>query len=146
MQLAYCVVLISLVFAGVAPVAQEPASSTVRCVVDEAHRREFLLDRNAGQWRLSMRSMETGTRWIRLTLPNAAPELSDKVGRLTYKNANGGRQIDLTVTPDRASLDVWVDYGLEVNIEPDLDPRVDLMNTEGPLSNVTCDMQHATHD
>ncbi len=30
-------------------------------------------------------------------------------------------------------LDVYVDYGLDVNIEPDLDPDVDRMNTEGPL-------------
>ena len=35
-------------------------------------------------------------------------------------------------------LEVWVDYGLEVNVEPDLDPHVDRLNTDGPLTAIDC--------
>ena len=31
-------------------------------------------------------------------------------------------------------------FELEVNIEPDLDPRVELMNTEGPITTLTCEI------
>jgi hypothetical protein len=64
--------------------------------------------------------------------------MGERDAALSYRNANGGRQVDLRVTPDGSHLDVWVDYGLEVNIEPDLDPRIDHMNTEGPLAGVRC--------
>jgi hypothetical protein len=93
---------------------------------------------SARRWQLSMRDRETGDRWIRLTLPGAAPTLAGNSARLSYRNANGGRQVDLEVRPDASRLDVWVDYGLDVNIEPDLDPRVDRLNTHGPLTALAC--------
>jgi hypothetical protein len=85
-------------------------------------------------WQIAMQSGQTSGRWIRLALPGARPEITATTARLSYRNANGGRQVELTVQPDGASLDLWVDHGLEVNIEPDLDPRVDLLNTEGRLA------------
>ena len=57
---------------------------------------------------------------------------------LSFRNANGGRQVELEVTAGAARLDVYVDYGLEVNIDADLDPDVDRMNTEGPLTDLSC--------
>jgi hypothetical protein len=89
------------------------------------------------RWHLSMRDRETRDQWIQLALPGATPAITRESARLSYRNANGGRQVDLEVGPGASRLDVWVDYGLDVNIEPDLDPRVDMLNTHGPVS-VAC--------
>ena len=106
--------------------------------------REFLLDRPAADrpWRLSYRDRQH-PRWIRVPLDGAAPVIGDQTATLQYRNANGGRQIELAVAAGRARLDVYVDYGLDVNIEPDLDPDVDLMNTHGPLTTLTCTITRA---
>ena len=73
-----------------------------------------------------------------MRLPGAAPVISDGHATLDFHNANGGRQITLAVTPSGASLEVYVDYGLEVNIDPNLDPDVDRLNTGGPLTAIDC--------
>jgi hypothetical protein len=85
-----------------------------------------------------MRDVETKGSWIDLTLPGAAPAVTAATAKLSYRNANGGRHVDLDVSDAGSRIDVWVDYGLEVNIEPDLDPRVDRLNTEGPLKALQC--------
>ena len=123
--------------------ARAPAGpATVTCHVrDDAQGRIFVLaPAGPGQqaWRLSMQDRESGTRWVRLALPGAAPAIGDGSASLQYKNANGGRQVTLDVAKDHARLDVYVDHGLEVNIEPDLDPAVDRMNTNGPLTALDC--------
>lgn len=124
---------------GVAMTGARQEAPTVTCRVEsDADRRVYVLDKDGDRWRLSFKSRETGDGWVRLALPGAAPEVSGKRVRLSYRNANGGRQIDLVAGPSRSSLDVWVDYGLDVNIEPDLDPRVDLMTTDGPLAGISC--------
>jgi hypothetical protein len=100
-----------------------------------------VLDQASGEadvWRLSMQDRESGAKWIRLALPGAAPAIADGDASVRYKNANGGRQVTLDVAKDHARLDVYVDHGLEVNIEPDLDPAVDRMNTNGPLTALDC--------
>ena len=51
----------------------------------------------------------------------------------------------LDVASDHARLDVYVDHGLEVNIEPDLDPAVDRMNTNGPLTALDCTVAGRGH-
>jgi hypothetical protein len=120
--------------------AAEPAASrSVTCrVANDPDQRVYRLAQSDGRWDLLFRNRETGDHWIRLALPNAEPVFAPDSVRLTYRNANGGRQADLTVTNTTSALDVWIDYGLEVNIEPDLDPKVDLMNTHGPLRDVRC--------
>lgn len=104
--------------------------------------REFVLDRPEarGLWRLSYRDVRH-PQWVRLRLDGAEPRIDDRTVRLRYRNANGGRQVDLDVSPAGARLDVYVDYGLDVNIEPDLDPEVDRMNTDGPLSTLQCTIE-----
>ena len=72
-----------------------------------------------------------------LPLPRAAPEIAADHVSLTYKTANGGRQVTLTAAPGQSALDVYVDFGLEVNVDANLDPRVDDMNTHGSLA-VNC--------
>jgi hypothetical protein len=105
--------------------------------------REFVFDRPAEDrpWRVAYRDREH-PQWIRLALPGASPEVTADTARMTYRNANGGRQVQLDVSPARSRLDLYVDYGLDVNIEPDLDPEIDRMNTEGPLIAVTCRIQN----
>lgn len=90
------------------------------------------------RWELSMRDRETKDGWIQLALPGAVPAMTRESAKLSYRNANGGRQVDLEVGPGASRLDVWVDYGLDVNIEPDLDPRVDRLNTHGPIAALAC--------
>jgi hypothetical protein len=124
-------------------------SPSVTCHVrDDAQRRTFVLEPAAAgpnAWRLSMQDRESGAKWIRLALPGAAPTISDGAASVRYKNANGGRQVTLDVSNDHARLDVYVDHGLEVNIEPDLDPAVDRMNTNGPLTAIDCTVAGAGH-
>ena len=107
--------------------------------------REFVLARPAAErpWRLSYRDREH-KEWIRVDLAGAAPEIGDATATLRYRNANGGRQVELDVTPAGSRLDVYVDYGLDVNIDPDLDPDVDRMNTEGPLTTLQCRVVRTT--
>jgi hypothetical protein len=116
---------------------------TVTCVVpNDPAARVFRLRQGDDGWLLGVRHKELGAGWLELKLPGAEPVFTTRSARLKYRNANGGRQVDLTVGPDGSSLDVWVDHGLEVNIEPDLNPRVDLMNTDGPLRTVSCRLEH----
>jgi hypothetical protein len=104
--------------------------------------RVYVLDQTPGSagpvWRLSLKERESGEKWIRLALPGAEPVFGDGTARLSFRNGNGGRQVALDVTPRGARLDVSVDYGLDVNIEPDLDPEVDRMSTGGPITVLTC--------
>ena len=101
--------------------------------------REFVFDRPAEDrpWRLAYRDREH-PQWIRLALPGASPQIQGDTARLTYRNANGGRQVQFDITAQTSRLDIYVDYGLDVNIEPGLDPEIDRMNTDGPLASLTC--------
>lgn len=126
--------LLFLVAAGQPPAGLSPV---VECrVAGDERAREYRLERKGEDWILSMR--EGSGRWIRLALPNAEPRFGEDSMTLEYRNANGGRQIEMSVAPGASRLDVYVDYGLDVNIEPDLDPAVDEMNTEGPLTSLDC--------
>ena len=109
-------------------------SRSVTCeLTGDPRGRVYVLDQTPGSadpvWRLSLKERESGEKWIRLALPGAEPVFGD---------GNGGRQVALDVTPQGARLDVFVDYGLDVNIEPDLDPEVDRMSTGGPITALTC--------
>ena len=42
------------------------------------------------------------------------------------KSANGGRSVEWRITNGPSTLDLYVNHGLEVNVERDLDPAVDL--------------------
>jgi hypothetical protein len=142
----------AVVLPGAAHREDPPAAVTCR-VRDDPRGREFVLrpmDPSPAasgtpepRWQLSMRDAESKSAWIDLPLPGAKPALTATTAKLSYRNANGGRQVNLAVSPAGSRLDVWVDHGLEVNIEPDLDPRVDRLNTEGPITALECTIQHA---
>jgi hypothetical protein len=93
-------------------------------------------------WTIARRTRDEPA-WLELTLPGAAPVITATTASLSYTNANGGRHVALDVRPDRAELDVWVDHGLEVNIDPDLDPRVDELTTGGVLRALDCRIERA---
>jgi hypothetical protein len=133
----------ALVLAGFFTARSDAASASVTCRLrDDGRARVFVLDQAAQAspplWRLSMRDRESGDRWIRLSLPGAMPVIADGSANLAFKNANGGRHVSLEVAQGRSRLEVEVDYGLDVNIEPDLDPAVDRMNTNGPVTALDC--------
>jgi hypothetical protein len=147
-------VCLALACAGQTLCSTRPAHATrlalagdafrVTCrVPDDPAARMFVLEPAGGTWRLVFSSAEINASPVRLALPNARPTVTATTARLLYHNANGGRHVDLSVGDGPSRLDVWVDHGLEVNIEPDLDPRVDLMSTHGPLEGVRCDITPA---
>ena len=90
------------------------------------------------QWALAMRSRTAGSAPVLMRLPDATPEVAQGRVSLDYRNLNGGRSITWLVTPDGATLDVHANFELEVNVDADLDPRVELMNTDGPITALTC--------
>ena len=119
--------------------AASESMPTVTCtVINDSAGRVYRLHHVDDGWSLGLRHKDLGDRWLELRLPGAQPVFQSGVARLKYRNANGGRQVDLTVGGDGSALEVWVDHGLEVNIEPDMDPHVDLMNTDGPLRALAC--------
>jgi hypothetical protein len=146
------VVASAVIAPGAAPIEESAPMVTCR-VHDDPRGREFALrpvpQAQTGRgavapgWQLSMREAESKGAWIDIRLPGAQPAITATAAKLSYRNANGGRQVDLDVSPSGSRLDVWVDYGLDVNIEPDLNPRVDRLNTEGPLTAVQCSIHSA---
>jgi hypothetical protein len=119
-----------------------PSPSVTCRVPNDPEQRVYRLEaRRPGDrevWDLSMQRRESRDKWIRLTLPGATVSITAGRARLAFKSANGGRQVDLDVGPSNATLEVYVEHGLEVNVEPDLDPDVDHLNTNGRLTTLQC--------
>jgi hypothetical protein len=114
-----------------------------RCaVIDDPERRVYQLIRSGEaeriRWVLGMQSRQSGTSQIILPLPDAQPIVKDGEVALDYRTSNGGRDVRWRITPAAASLSVYANFELEVNVEADLDPRVETMNTEGPLTRLSC--------
>jgi hypothetical protein len=63
------------------------------------------------------------------TVPNNDPQLGT-VPRVTCR-----------IRDDQRHRTYTLDHGLEVNIEPDLDPAVDRMTTNGPLTSLDCTVE-----
>ena len=121
--------------------ATAPAAITCRAPEDPA-RREWSLVRegppDSDRWRLLFRSADLDRPSVSLPLPGARPEVGDGTVSLQYRTANGGRSVELSATDGPSSLDVFVSYELEVNVERDLDREVDRMNTGGAIA-VVCE-------
>lgn len=113
-------------------------------MLDEGPERTYRLyaeDGAAGPlWFLAMRGPATNDRWVALRLPGASPVFGADGARLVFRTANGGIMIDLEARHGRTSLDVYVSYELEVNVDAGLSPSIDLLNTDGRLSNVRCEV------
>jgi hypothetical protein len=140
-------VVVTLVGAGAqaAPaVAPSPPSLIVGCAVNnDPEARVYELRRDGDRWLMYMRSRKAGATAVVLPLPDAKPSLSERRVTLSYSTLNGGRAVEWRVTPSEVSLDVHANFELEVNVEADLDPRVELMNTDGVIRNLTCEIAPA---
>ena len=88
-------------------------------------------------WRITFSGRMLDKPSVELRLPGAAPVVAAGDVRISFASANGGRSVEWRATNGASSLDLHVSHGLEVNVEADLDPAVDHMNTEGPLA-VVC--------
>ena len=128
--------------------AADSASTVLRCsVADDAHARVYELQRSGDgkrtRWQVVMRSREAGTSPVVLALPDAKPIVNETQVRVDYRTLNGGRTVNWKVDAGgSATLDIYANFELEVNVEADLDPRVELMNTEGPITNLACTLAH----
>ena len=128
-------------------VTANPPVTVVRCsVTDDPHGRVFQLQRTGegarARWQMTMRSREAGASPVVLPLPDAQPVVRDREVVLEYRTLNGGRDVKWKVdAAGGGTLDVYTNYELEVNIETNMDPRVELMNTEGAISNLSCELE-----
>jgi hypothetical protein len=115
----------------IAQVATIDVVATCR-VPDDPQQRTWSLARRDTAWVVVFRSRDLDRPSVEL--PIAAAHVTLSPFAVSYKSANGGRSIEWTAS----TINLQVNHGLEVNIEPDLDASVDLMNTEGTLA-VQCD-------
>lgn len=90
------------------------------------------------EWRLTMTEPASKRPPLVLTLPGAAPAVMAQQVRLSYRSGNGGVMVTLDSSGDAASLDVYVNYELEVNIDASLAPEVDRLNTHGAVKLPPC--------
>ena len=115
-------------------VSQVAAGPVATCrVPGDPQQRTWILERRDAAWRIVFRSRALDKPQVILLIPNAAPVISESEIRVSHQSANGGRTIEWRVADGASTLDLYVNHGLEVNVEADLDPAVDLMNTDGPL-------------
>ncbi len=111
------------------------AETVATCrVPDDPQQRVWTLERLPSSWRIAFSSNALDKPRVELPVP-LPPEGSGRT--LLYASANGGRRIDWRINSGPSTLDLHVNHGLEVNVERDLDPAVELMNTDGPLA-VVC--------
>lgn len=112
-------------------------------VPEDPQRREWALERrdpggaSSPEWRVLFRGRMLDKPVVELRLPGAAATLAPGEVRLSFTSSNGGRSVEWRAANGASTLDLHVSHGLEVNVEADLDPAVDQMNTEGPIA-VVC--------
>jgi hypothetical protein len=121
-------------------VAEVAAAETVATchIPNDSQQRTWSLERvTPSSWRVAFTSRSLDQPRVELPLASAQPVITDSAVRVSFASANGGRRIEWVIANGPSSLDLLVNHGLEVNIERDLDPAVDQMNTDGVLA-VTC--------
>ena len=117
-------------------VAQAATTETVATcrVPNDPDERVWSLERAApDRWLVVFTSKSLDKARVELPIANAAPAMTDSMISLAFASANGGRRIDWQITNGPSSLDLLVNHGLEVNVERDLDPAVEQMNTDGTI-------------
>jgi opacity protein-like surface antigen len=117
--------------------AQVTAGQTVATcrAPNDPHARTWSLERAAPDaWRVVFSSKSLDKPRVELPLASASPIISESTITVTLASSNGGRALEWTITNGLSKLDLRVNHGLEVNVERDLDPAVDLMNTGGEIA------------
>jgi hypothetical protein len=104
--------------------------------------RQWTLERPAtgapdAPWRVIFRSRALDQRQTELRVPRTEPAMTADSVTLTFTSANGGLNVDWRATTGASTIDIYVNFGLEVNVDADLDPAVEAMNTQGPIA-VVC--------
>jgi hypothetical protein len=99
-----------------------------------------IVDRGSQQprWWLTLGSTVLGSRRVELPLADARVERSE--GRVLVSSAsrNGGLAVEIDANADKSTVDVFVNFELEVNVWRDLSPDVVHMNTNGPQTSARC--------
>lgn len=116
--------------------AQVAAAETIVTCTSPAdpRQRSWSLVRRDGELTVVYRSKALDRPQVELRLPGATAAMAGDETRVAFRSANGGRSIEWVIRNERSTLDLMVNHGLEVNVEADLDPAVDLMNTEGTIA------------
>jgi hypothetical protein len=126
--------------------AVQPAGKpVVECALtgDPAARVYQLIDAGAAQqprWLLRLSAPALGQRRVDLPLANAKVEPRDGGLSVASVSANGGAtvQIDAASGSLPSTVDVFVNFELEVNVWRDLSPDVEQMNTHGLPASAQC--------
>ena len=124
------------------------AQPVVTCSTpNDPQQRQWTLERRDASapdaaWRVIFKSRTLDKPQTELRLPQANPMISAGAMALLFTTANGGRTIEWRAKEGPSLLDIYVNFGLEVNIDADLDPAVEQMNTQGPIS-VMCTLSGA---
>ncbi len=78
------------------------------------------------------------SRRVVLALPRVEDaSFTDRTVRLRARTANGGIDITLSGARGTATLDAYINYELEVNVDASLTPDIDEIDTDGPVG-VSC--------
>jgi Lipid A 3-O-deacylase (PagL) len=129
-----------MIAAAVLLVAQVVTAETVATcrAPNDPQDRVWSLERAApDRWLVVFASKALDKPRVELPLAAAQPVISSGHISLEFTSANGGRRITWSIDNGPSRLDLLVNHGLEVNVERDLDPAVDEMNTNGPIT-VNC--------
>jgi hypothetical protein len=132
----------TLVAASSLLLAQPAPGATCRSVGIEPQR-TWRFERTGPQWQVTPWSGAEEKDTARVTLPPAAEvRLTTSALSVRGKTSNGGIDVTLSGTPAKATLDIYVSYELEVNVDASLTPKIDDVNTNGPIG-VRCEVSGA---
>lgn len=117
----------------------------VECVLaDDAQPRAYqVLDYGAAReprYVLRVAGGAVGARRVDLPLANARFERGERRLTVSSVSGNGGASVRIAAVDggDASTVDVFVNFELEVNVWRDLSPDVEHMNTRGPQANARC--------
>ena len=127
-----------------ASLIQPAARPLVECVLPDGTRpRAYqVLDYGAAReprFVLRLAGGALGARRVDLPLANARFERGERLVTVSSVSGNGGASVRIAANDGAAStIDVFVNFELEVNVWRDLSPDVEHMNTRGPQANAQC--------
>ena len=127
--------LVALLLVAQAGVEVAAVDTVATCrAPDDPQQRTWSLARRNGAWLVVFQSRALDRPRVELRLPGVNPIITPNETRVSFKSANGGRTVEWRIANSDSMLDLYVNHGLEVNVEADLDPAVDDMNTDGALA------------
>ena len=131
-------VLAMVLGGGGVPARQVISSSPVTCrSIGLDPERTWVFAPTGQTWRVTHAAFGQA-RPVALVLPNATAAFDDATVSLRARTANGGIDVTLSGTWQRATLDAYVNYELEVNVDASLTPEIDEISTDAPTG-VRCE-------